>query len=191
VKTPVVKVVVMEGGEAREGVPGECMRSESMPGDDVRPHHVAAEAVTGKSVAAKAGVPAEATVPAASAAMTATAAVTAPAAMCDGAARPHRCAEHNGRGEHNGHLQPHESLTSLSSVVGSLSGPPANLRIVIVAGMRCRLPYQLEFPSPRDEEACALSHKQMSRAAQITNATFPDTDVSFQVGGLCYLLLPA
>ena len=35
VKTPVVKVVVMEAGDVREGVPGECMRSESMPGDDV------------------------------------------------------------------------------------------------------------------------------------------------------------
>ena len=93
-----------------------------MPGDDVRPHHMTAEAVTGKSVAAKAGVPAEATVPA-SAAMTATAAVTAPAAMCDGAGRPNRCAERNGRGERNGHLQPHESLTSLSSVVGSLVAP--------------------------------------------------------------------
>ena len=85
-----------------------------------------------QGVAGKAGVPAETTVPA-SAAMTATAAVTAPAAMCDGAGRPNRCAERNGRGERNGHLQPHESLTLLSSVVGSLAAVPANLRIVIVA----------------------------------------------------------
>ena len=126
-ETPVVKVVVMEAGDVHEGVPGECMRSESTPGDDVRPHHMTAVAVTGKP-----GVPAETTVPA-SAAMTATAAVTAPAAMCDGAGRPNRCAERNGRGERNGHLQPHESLTLLRSVVGWLAAVPTNLRIVIVA----------------------------------------------------------
>jgi hypothetical protein len=89
-----------------------------------------AVAVTGKSVAGKAGVPAETTVPA-SAAMTATAAVTA--TVRDGAGRPNRCAERNGRGERNGHLQPHESLTSLRSVVGSLAAVPTTLRIVIVA----------------------------------------------------------
>jgi hypothetical protein len=133
VKTPVVKVVVMEGGEMREGVFGECTRSERMPSHDVWPHHMAAETVTGKGVAGKAGVPAETAVTG-SAAMTATAAVTAPAAaMCDGAGRPNRCAERNGRGERNGHLQPHESLTLLSSVVGSLAAVPTNLRIVIVA----------------------------------------------------------
>ena len=82
-ETPVVKVVVMEAGDVHEGVPGECMRSESTPGDDVRPHHMTAVAVTGKSVAGKAGVPAETTVPA-SATMTTTAAVTAPAAVRDG-----------------------------------------------------------------------------------------------------------
>jgi hypothetical protein len=36
-------------------------------------------------------------------------------------------------------------------------------------------------------EGCALLHKQVRRAAQMTNATVPDTDVSFQIGGLCYL----
>jgi hypothetical protein len=41
----------------------------------------------------------------------------------DGAGRPNRCAERNGRGERNGHLQPHESLTLLRSVVGWLAAP--------------------------------------------------------------------
>jgi hypothetical protein len=145
-ETPVVKVVVMEAGDVHEGMPGECMRSESTPGDNVRPHHMTAVAVTGKSVAGKAGVPAETTVPA-SATMTTTAAVTAPAAVRDGAGRPNRCAERNGRGERNGHLQPHESLTSLRSVVGWLAAVPTTLRIVIVASTRCRLRYRSEFPS--------------------------------------------
>jgi hypothetical protein len=38
-------------------------------------------------------------------------------------------------------------------------------------------------------KACERPHKQMSAAAQITNATVPDTDVSFQNGGSCYLLV--
>jgi len=35
VETPVAKVIVMEAGDVHEGVPSECMRSESTPGDNV------------------------------------------------------------------------------------------------------------------------------------------------------------
>ncbi len=105
--------------------------------------------------------------------MTATAAVTAPAtAMGDGAGRPNRCAERNGRGERNGHLQPHESLTLLSSVVGSLAAVPTNLRIVIVAARDAAALYDIDRSSvvPVTKKSCALPHKQVRRAAQITNA---------------------
>jgi hypothetical protein len=108
VKTVVVKVVVMEPREVREGAAAERMRGESMPGDDVRPYHVASEGVTGEGVAAKAAVPA-------SAAMAASTAMTTAAAMCHGAGRPNRGAERNCRSERNAcHLQVHESLISLS-----------------------------------------------------------------------------
>jgi hypothetical protein len=101
VKTVVVKVVVMEPREVREGAAAERMRGESIPGDDVRPHHVASEGVTGEGVAAKAAVPTSA-------------AMTTAAAMCHGAGRPNRGAERNCRSERNAcHLQVHESLTSL------------------------------------------------------------------------------
>jgi hypothetical protein len=124
VKTPVMKVVVMEAGEVREGVAGEC-RS----GEDMRRKHMAAETMARKSVAAEARVAAEAAMPASAA----TTAMTA--AMCNGAGRQQRRAERNGRSERNTrHLQPHESLTSLCRcclfVGGSCHAAP---RIVIVA----------------------------------------------------------
>jgi hypothetical protein len=181
-KMPVMDVVVMEAGEMRERVTGECMA-----GDGMRRKHMAAETVAGKGVAAKASVAASAAAVATAAAVTAAA-----AAMCNGAGRPYRCAERNCRAERNAsHRQPHENLTSLCRHYLFVGSSAANLRIVIVASTRCRVRCRSEFPSPRDEEACELPHKQVSRTAQITNATVPDTDVSFQVGGLCYLLLPA
>jgi len=82
VKAPVMKVVVMEAGEVREGVAGECG-----PGKDMRRKHVAAEPVARKSVATKAGAAAEAA-KSAMPASAATTAMTAPAAMRDGAGRP-------------------------------------------------------------------------------------------------------
>src|SRR6516162_3751884 len=88
VKTPVMKVVVMKAGEAREGVAGECG-----PGKDMRRKHVAVESIARKRVATKARAAAEAAKSAmpASAAVTtttATTAMTAPAAVRDGAGRP-------------------------------------------------------------------------------------------------------
>jgi len=122
-----VKVIVMEVSEVREGVTDECVA-----GDDMRRKHLTAEATARKSVATEARVAGEAAKSAmpASAAVTttttATAAMTAPAAMRDSAGRPYRRAERNGRGERNTRrLQPHESLTSLSRcclLVGS--SPP-------------------------------------------------------------------
>jgi hypothetical protein len=156
------------------------MRGQSMPGDDVRPHHAASEGVTGEGVAAKAAVPASA-------------AMTTAAAICHGAGRPNRGAERNCRSERNAcHLQVHESLTSLSQCflfVGRLprESPNCDRR-------EHAMPLTIWFRvsvAPATRKLCELPNKQVSSAAQITNATVPDTDVSFQVSGLCYLLFPS
>jgi hypothetical protein len=87
-----MEVALMEGCDVRkrvaaEGMRRECMPGEWLPGDDVRPHHVAAEGVRRKGVAAEAGVAkptvsasaAKTSSMAASAAMTATTASSAAA----------------------------------------------------------------------------------------------------------------
>jgi hypothetical protein len=129
VKMPVMKVIVMKAGEAREGVAGKCLTAET----------TARKSAARKSMPTRARVAGEAAKSAmsASATVTTTATVTAPAAMRAGTGRPYRRAERNGRSERNArHLQPHESLTSLSRCClfasNSFAAAP---RIVIVASM--------------------------------------------------------
>jgi hypothetical protein len=140
VKTPVMKVIVMKAGEAREGVAGKCPAA-----DDMGRKHLTAETTARKSAARKsmptkarvAGEAAKSAMSASATVTTTTATVTAPAAMRAGTGRPYRRAERNGRSERNArHLQPHESLTSLSRCClfasNSFAAAP---RIVIVASM--------------------------------------------------------
>jgi hypothetical protein len=124
-KTPMVKVIVMEISEVREGVTGK-----SVAGDDMRRKHLTAEATARKSVATKARVAGEAAksampTSAAVTTTTATAAMTASAAMRDSAGPPYRRAERNGRGEPNTRrLQPHEASLRCADVVCSLVAFP-------------------------------------------------------------------
>jgi hypothetical protein len=120
-----VKVIVMEVSEVREGVTDECVA-----GDDMRRKHLTAEATARKSVATEARVAAKSAMPASAAVTTttATAAMTTPAAVRDSAGRPYRRAEGNGRGERNmRRLQPHESLTSLCQCCLFVGSSPPRL----------------------------------------------------------------
>jgi hypothetical protein len=169
-----VKAVVMKLAEACEGVVAEPLIGERMPGECVRCKRVAAESVATKCVPAKATVT---TAPAA--VTTAPAAVTASAAMCNGAARPYRCAERNRRRERNvPRPRPHESLSFLSRSERFVRNPLANLRTCDRRRHAMPLTIAQWLLSP-PAKAGGHPHKQTTAAAQITNATVPDTDVRF------------
>jgi hypothetical protein len=177
-----VKAVVMKLAEACEGMAAEPLIGERMPGECVRCKRVAAERVAAKCVPAKATVTAAVT--------TAPAAVATSAAMCNGAARPYRCAERNRRRERNlPRPRPHERLSFLSRSELFLRRPLANLRTCDRRRRAMPLTIAQRAFVPSRKKARGHAHKQKSAAAQITNATVPDTDVSFQNRGSCYLLM--
>jgi hypothetical protein len=175
-----VKAVVMKPAEACEGVAAERLIRERMPGECVRCKRMAAESLATKCVPAKATT---------TAAAMATAPVAASASMCDGAACPYRCAERNRCRERNlPRPRPHERLSFFPGSEFFVRNTPANLRSCDRRRPAMSLTIvERAFVASR-EKVCNHPYKQLSTAAQITNATVPGTDVSFQNRGSCYLL---